>query len=168
MNRILMALGLIGLLVLPAGGAELKPGAKLAFFGMHFIDTSTEGAYNGVREDETARVALIEAFIIEQFSDRGFKFLDISPVQEDVDRIVNPADCNYCDVLMARKLGADYSVTGEVQKVSNVILSMNIVIRDAPEGQFVKGMSVDIRGNNDDSWLRGVRYILKNNIFRSK
>lgn len=159
---------LIWLMAAPVGAADLKPGAKLAFFGMHFIDTSTEGDINGVREDEAQRTRMIETYIAEQFTERGFELLDISPVQSELDRIVNPADCNYCDVLMARKLGADYSVTGEVQKVSNLILSMNIVIRDAPEGQFAKGMSVDIRGNNDKSWLRGVRYILKNNIFRGQ
>lgn len=147
---------------------ELTPGAKLAFFGIHFIDTSTEGAYNGVRADEQARLDMIEAYVAEQFVDRGFTLLDITPVQEDLDRIVNPADCNFCDVLMARKLGADYALVGEVQKVSNLILSMNLVVRDAPEGQYAKGMSVDIRGNTDDSWLRGMRYIIKNNIFRKK
>ena len=168
MTRFLMLIGLVLSLAQPAIAAELTPGAKLAFFGIHFIDTSTEGAYYGVRDDEAERLKMIEAYVVDQFTERGFELLDIAPVQKELDRVVNPADCNFCDVLMARKLGADYSVTGEVQKVSNVILTMNIVVRDTPEGQYAKGMSVDIRGNNDDSWLRGVRYILKNNVFRNK
>lgn len=168
MKRLVSILWLFWMITTPTWAADLQSGAKLAFFGMHFIDTSTEGAINGLREDEVARIEMIEAYIAEQFTERGFDMLDVAPVQADLDRIVNPADCNYCDVLMARELGADYSVTGEVQKVSNLILAMNIVIRDAPEGQYVKGMSVEIRGNNDKSWLRGVRYILKNNIFRGQ
>lgn len=153
----------------PKGLAEdLTPGAKLAFFGMHFIDTSTEGAINGLREDEVERIEMVNAFIADYLTERGFTLLDLAPVQKTIDRTMNTADCNYCDVLMARELGADYSVVGEVQKVSNLILSMNIVVRDATEGQYAKGMSVDIRGNNDKSWLRGVRYILKNNIFRER
>ena len=168
MKRFLMALAVLAATGTPAAAADLIPGAKMAFFGMHFIDTSTEGAINGIREDETKRIELINDYIAEQLTERGFRLMDLAPVQKTIDRTVNTADCNYCDVLMARELGADYSVVGEVQKVSNLILSMNIVIRDAAEGQYAKGMSVDIRGNNDKSWLRGVRYILKNNIFRER
>ena len=166
MKRLLHT-ALIGLICAwPAHAAELKPNATVAFFGIHFIDTSTEGAYNGVREDETARITLIEDFVREAFAEKGFELVDISPVQSVLDRTVNPADCNYCDVLMARDLGVDYALVGEVQKVSNLILSMNLVMREAESGQFAKGQSVEIRGNNDKSWLRGIRYILKNNIFR--
>ncbi|MEO1492238.1 MAG: DUF3280 domain-containing protein [Pseudomonadota bacterium] len=148
--------------------ADLKPGATVAFFGIHFIDTSTEGAYNGVREDEVARMDMITEYVRGQFAEKGFDLVDISPVQQDLDRIVNVADCNYCDVLMARELGTDYALVGEVQKVSNLILAMNLVVRETETGQVAKGLAVDIRGNTDKSWLRGIRYILKNNIFRKK
>lgn len=168
MKRLLMTLAVLFGWSTHAIAAELVSGTKLAFFGMHFIDTSTEGAINGIRQDEVERIELINDYIAKDLTERGFTLMDLAPVQKTIDRTVNTADCNYCDVLMARELGADYSVVGEVQKVSNLILSMNIVVRDAAEGQYVKGMSVDIRGNNDKSWLRGVRYILKNNIFRER
>ena len=143
----------------------LKPGAA-AFFGIIFIDTSTEGAYNGVREDEVARLKMLEAYVAEEFTKRGFTLLDLSPVEVEINRVASVADCNFCDVLMARKLDADYSVVGEVQKVSNLILSMNLIVRDTEEGKHVRGMSVDIRGNTDANWKRGMRYILKNNVFK--
>ena len=168
MKILALLLILMGLSGTQSRAAELVPGSRMAFFGMHFIDTSTEGAYNGQRPDEVQRIEMIDAYIADQFTERGFTLVDLSPVQNVIDRTVNTADCNFCDVLMARELGVEYSVVGEVQKVSNLILAMNIVIRDAAEGQHVKGMSVEIRGNNDDSWLRGVRYILKNNIFRER
>ncbi|MEL7000703.1 MAG: DUF3280 domain-containing protein [Pseudomonadota bacterium] len=144
----------------------LSPGAKIAFFGISFIDTSTEGAYNGIREDETARLAMLEGYVRDQFTERGFTLLPLDTVETEINRVASVADCNFCDVIMARKLEADYSMVGEVQKVSNLILAMNLVVRDAAEGQHVRGISVDIRGNNDKSWLRGMRYILKNNIFK--
>ena len=164
--RTLLAIALLW----PAYGAaaELKPGASVAFFGIHFIDTSTEGAYNGVRPDEVARMQLITDHVRAAFTEKGFDLVDISPVQDDLDRIVNVADCNYCDVLMARELGVDYALVGEVQKVSNLILAMNLVMRETEKGQVAKGLAVDIRGNTDNSWLRGIRYILKNNIFRKE
>lgn len=156
------------LMVLPSHSlAEgLKPGATMAFFGITFIDTSTEGAYSGERQDETERLKMVEAYVAEELQNRGFMLVDVAPMEEAINRVANVADCNFCDVLMARELGVDYSVVGEVQKVSNLILSMNLIVRDTVEGKHAKGMSVDIRGNNDNSWKRGMRYILKNNVFK--
>ncbi len=144
---------------------DIEPGAKVAFLGMHFIDTSTEGAMNGVRDDETARLALLEAEVRERFETEGFDLLDLAPVTEELERTLNPANCNDCEVRMAEQLGADYSLVGEVQKVSNLILSMNLALRETESGEFVRMLAVDIRGNTDDAWLRGGRYILNNHFF---
>ena len=66
---------------------------------------------------------------------------------------------------MGARLGADYVLVGEVQKVSELILSMNLVLRSVSTGAMARGRSVDIRGNTDESWQRGIRYILQNHFF---
>ena len=43
-----------------------------------------------------------------------------------------------------------------MQKVSNLILNINIYVRDAETGDLVAAASADIRGNTDKSWSRGV------------
>lgn len=151
---------------LAAAQTEVRRDADVAFFGITFIDTSTEGAYFGEKTAERARIGLLEDEVRQRFTAEGLTFVDLAPVREDLDRIVNPAKCYGCDVRMAQALEADYVLVGEVQKVSNLILSMNLVLKDAEDGAFVRGRSVEIRSNTDDSWLRGIRYILKNNIFR--
>lgn len=152
-------------LALPASAQEWQ-GKTAAFFGVTFLDTSTEGSINGVRADETARVALIEDYITKALEAEGLTVLDLAPVQEELDRTANPAKCNGCDLRMAERLGADYTVVSEVQKVSNLILSMNLYIKDTATGRQLRGQAVDIRGNTDDSWTRGIRYILKRNVFK--
>lgn len=152
-------------LALPASAQEWQ-GKTAAFFGVTFLDTSTEGSINGVRADETARVALIEDYITRALEAEGLTVLDLAPVQEELDRTANPAKCNGCDLRMAERLGADYTVVSEVQKVSNLILSMNLYIKDTATGRQLRGQAVDIRGNTDDSWTRGIRYILKRNVFK--
>ena len=70
MRRPLLALVPV-LLALPGAAMALdplEPGASVAFFGMHFIDTSTEGAINGVREDEATRLALLEESVRARFA----------------------------------------------------------------------------------------------------
>jgi hypothetical protein len=43
-----------------------------------------------------------------------------------------------------------------VQKISNLILNINLRIEVTASGQVVFQRSVDIRGNTDQSWRRGV------------
>ena len=61
----------------------------------------------------------------------------------------------------AREAGADLAVWGTVQKVSNLILNENVYIDDARSGSRYFSQSVDIRGNTDESWVRGMRYLLR-------
>jgi len=152
---------------LPLAAQELKSNGTVAFLGLTFIDTSTEGAYNGSREDESARLQLVEAEIRERFAAEGFTLLDLAPIAEELDNTVNPANCYGCELRMAAKLDADYVLVGVVQKVSNLIISMNMVMRDVKTEAVVRGQSVDVRSNTDDSWLRGMRYIMKNTFFKA-
>ena len=57
-------------------------------------------------------------------------------------------------------------LTAEIQKTSNLILHINVYMREAGTGRLVNGGSVDIRSNTDESWMRGMNYILKNRILR--
>lgn len=143
-------------------------GEKVAFFGITFLDSSLQTAELGQDPAELARIALLEEMVRARFADEGYELLDLGPVAEELDRIVNPAKCYGCDTRMAAKLGADYALVGEVQKVSNLILSMNLQLRDVESGQTVKGRVVDIRSNTDESWRRGMDYILRTGIFREE
>ena len=162
-------LPLLGLALLFPSGAlladEMWQGRTAAFFGLTFLDTSHEGELRGTRPDELARVELVEDFVRERLAAEGLELVDLAPVADELERVLNPASCNGCDIRMAEALGADYAVVGEVQKVSNLILSMNLYVRDVETGRPVEGLAVDIRGNTDESWLRGMRYILDRHFF---
>ena len=164
MNRII-GIVLLCSFALPAAAQDLNRDGTVAFLGLTFIDTSTEGAYNGVRPDEVARLALVEEAIRERFSSEGFALLDLTPISEELAKTTNPSNCYGCELRMAEKLDADYVLVGVVQKVSNLIISMNLVMRDVDSEAVVRGRAVDVRSNTDDSWLRGMNYILKNTFF---
>ena len=55
---------------------------------------------------------------------------------------------------------------GTVQKVSNLILNINVYTEDAESGKMKFARSVDIRGNTDESWRRGLDYLLRNYLLR--
>ena len=55
-----------------------------------------------------------------------------------------------------------------MQKVSNLILNVNLVVEEASTGRTLRAESVDIRGNTDESWSRGLRYLLNERMFRGE
>jgi hypothetical protein len=72
--------------------------------------------------------------------------------------------CNGCEAGIARSLAAGFTITGTVKKVSNLILIINLYIRDATTGKMIRAFSVDVRGNNDKSWSWGATYIARNKL----
>ncbi len=72
--------------------------------------------------------------------------------------------CGGCDVQLAQQIGADLVITGLVQKVSNLILNMNIYLRNVHTGRLVAAMSADMRGNTDESWSRATSYLVRNRL----
>ncbi|MGH6816262.1 MAG: DUF3280 domain-containing protein, partial [Hyphomicrobiaceae bacterium] len=76
--------------------------------------------------------------------------------------------CNGCEVEIARKTGAEIAITGTVQKVSNLILNVNLYVRNTADGKLIGAMSADIRGNTDESWVRGVRWLVVNRLLTDR
>jgi hypothetical protein len=92
-----------------------------------------------------------------------FVVIDIAPVNAAA-HASNLQACGGCDVQLAQQLGADLAVTGLVQKVSALILNMNIYLRDAHTGQLITSMSADFRSNTDESWSRTMSFLLRNRL----
>ena len=122
----------------------------VAVFDFELIDTSVEGEIRGARSDEQARLGQLSLQLRERLKDSGrFSLVDIAPVAAEA-RASNLQGCGGCDTRLAGRVGAELSITGTVQKVSNLILNMNIYVRDASSGATLAAMSADMRGNTDE------------------
>jgi hypothetical protein len=161
MARVLMGLfGIFGVLVAGPLSAQAR-GLRAAIFDFEFIDTSLEGATNGPRADETARLTGLGEQLRTLVASSGkFEVIDIAPVRAEA-RKASLQACGGCDADFAQKLGAEISITGTVQKVSNLILNINLYARAVATKEPLVAMSVDIRGNTDESWSRGLEYLVR-------
>jgi hypothetical protein len=149
--------------VVAALGSAAAAERKVAVFDFELVDSSLEGE-RGVRADEQARLAALGERLRQKLAESGrFEVVDIAPVNADA-HAANLQSCGGCDLRLARKLGAELSVTGVVQKVSNLILNINVYARDTASGQMVAAASADIRGNTDESWTRGLDWLLRNRL----
>ncbi len=134
---------------------------KMAVFPFEFDDTSLQGEMQGPREDEKARLARLAPELRDLLTASGrYVAADITPVAAAA-AASNLRNCGGCDVTLARKVGAQVAVVGWVQKVSNLILNINVAMRDVNTGKEVNGGSVDIRGNTDESWTHGIKYLVR-------
>lgn len=133
---------------------------RVALLPFELVNTSLEAT----RTDETARIAMLDEVLTKRMAAFGFEMVDPAPVAADVAALSSLRGCNGCEIDFGRKLGADFVVVGWVQKVSNLILNLNLQVRNVAAGAVVAAGSVDIRGNTDESWRRGALYLLEHRI----
>ena len=141
----------------------------LVVFDVELIDSSLEGESYGENAAETKRLQLITAQLREGLQASGqYTLVDNAPATEAINALRESArfihDCNNCELEVAKSLGADLALVGWVQKVSNLILNLNVVIKEVQTGEVVNKAFVDIRGNTDKSWQRGTRYMLEHRL----
>ncbi|MBA4171924.1 MAG: hypothetical protein C0511_04515 [Hyphomicrobium sp.] len=133
---------------------------KVAFFGIRFNNTSQEPT----RPDEVLRIKQADDFFIEKLSGSG-RFVVVQPdaaMQKDIAARPNIGECNGCELDFSKALGAKRLVYGEIQKVSNLILNLNIYWGDVDTGKLTFVKSVDLRGNTDEGWRASLNYLMKN------
>lgn len=118
--------------------------------------------------DASARLAMIGARLRAAIArERLYELVDDAPVAEairSVRRQQNILACNGCELDIARQAGAERIMLGWVQKVSNLIVNINIEVRDAEDGRTLLVKSVDLRGNTEASWQRGIDYLVRDMV----
>jgi len=136
-------------------------GKKTAVFPFEWISSSLETQ----RDDEIARIKMVDAQLRDLLAASGaYTPLDLAPAAEAIANARKFSDCRGCAEEIARTLGAEVAVTAWIQKVSNLILNINVVISDAKTGQLIAAGSADIRGNTDESWRRGLEWLGKHRL----
>jgi len=137
---------------------------KVAFFGFQLINTSVEPTTTS----ELHRIDMLDELFGERLDNSGrFKIVPIPPdAQQRIAVGPDISGCNGCERGYAKSIGADWAAWGTVQKVSNLILNINVYIEDAASGKLEFVKSVDIRGNTDESWRHGLDYMLRHYLFQ--
>lgn len=152
-------------MALAASQASAEP-IRLAVFSFELIDSSIQGEVEGQNHADLRRITMIEDELKRQLnaSDR-YLIIETDEAADAIEAVGYLHGCNGCEATIAKGLGADQALIGWVQKVSNLILNLNVGIRDAETKRKVFAASVDIRGNTDESWRHGIRYLVKRRMF---
>jgi len=145
--------------------ARAKDKIKVGFFGFELINTSAEATSDAERR----RIARLGEVLAQVLTASGrYEIVPLSAqLQAKIAANANITGCNGCELDYAREAGVDVAAFGTVQKVSNLILNENLYMRRA-DGAPYFSRSVDIRGNTDESWERGMRYLLRNYFLKER
>ena len=161
--KLIALVALAGLACLPANAAEPK---SLALLDFEVIDEMRAYSSEQARRETDRRLVLISGELAKELERRGlYRVLDRAPAAPLIERLKAShelRDCNGCELDIGQALGAERVGLCWVQKVSNLILNINIEVRSVAMGETLYAKSVDIRGNTDESWLRGVRRLVDN------
>ena len=156
-------------LVVPIGSArpaERPP--SLALIGFELVDDQND--LSQATENER-RLALIHGLMNERLDRAGlYTMLDTAAAQSQIEKVRAEQAfvyrCNGCLGEIGAKLGTRLVAVGWVQKVSNLILNINLEIHDVVAGSSVLSKSVDLRGNTDESWSRGIAFMVRDMVER--
>ena len=118
---------------------------------------------------ERARLASIVSLFKAKLEASGqYRIVSIpADAQAKIDAGPEIGSCGGCEYGYGKQVGADYAAWIVVQKVSDLILNMNVYIGDVAARKLMFVHSVDIRGNTDESWTRGLTYLVKNYLLPS-
>jgi len=114
---------------------------------------------------EAARLGLVTEKLRSLLSESdAYEVLDVSALEPDIKEAAPFFKCNGCDVDIGKKAGAALVATGIIQKSSETLLNVSILVRDVASGELKQTMAVSIRQNTDAGWLRGVRWLVRNRL----
>jgi Protein of unknown function (DUF2380) len=156
MSRLIALLIALLLPVFPAYAAT-----RAAVFDIELQDTS--GEPNTPAQAERIR-ATTEALRRELTETGEYEAVDLSADADRIAKLGYQRSCVTCFMDLARERGADVAVFGTVNKISTLILSMEIKVLSVETGKEVARGVADIRGDNDRAWLRGMQWLVQHRI----
>ena len=156
MSRLIALLILLLIPAMPAFAAT-----RAAVFDIELQDTSGEQSTPAQAE----RIRATTEALRRKLAETGrYEIVDLSADSERIAKLGFQRSCMTCFVDIARERGAEVAVFGTVNKVSTLILSMEIKVLSVETGKEIVRGTADIRGDNDRAWLRGMEWLVQHRI----
>lgn len=144
-----------------SANAKANP-PHLAFLGLRFMNDNEK--FEPTTAQERARISTTEKQFVSAVANSGTYVITplTDAVREKIASGQPVGSCGGCEATYGEELHADRVAWMTVQKVSNLILNMNLYVADPQTDKFTFIKSVDIRDNTDESWSRSLKYLLDN------
>ena len=145
-----------------AAATPSEPAKSVALLNVQFLNDHAD--LEPTTAAERARLALVGSLFKAKLEASGrYKFVSI-PANVAAKVAAGPeiGACGGCEFGYGKELGADTVAWIVVKKVSDLILNINVYMGDVAARKLTFVHSVDIRSDTDESWSRGITYLVKN------
>ena len=150
----------------PLGVPPAVPAAPLRSLAVLDFELVDEQNNPLTKAAQLLRLAQATRQIQRELTERGlYRVLDPAPSAGLQAKLRDQQEflyrCDDCAEQVGLLLGADLVMATWVQKVSELILNLNVQIYDVKAQKVLLSKSVDMRGNEDLSWTRAVHYLVR-------
>lgn len=135
---------------------------SVAFLGVELQNDNA--MYEPTSDAERSRMVAVGNKFKDMLKASGdYEFVTVPPEFKAKIEAGSPlTQCGGCEIAYGKELGAETIAWIKVQKVSNLILNLNVYMADVSSEQMLFVKSVDMRGNTDESWDRALTFLVEN------
>ena len=153
----------------PASPAAASPTIQIAAFDFELEDNSAAGSTTGDAAADAAHLAEVTGGVRELLAQSGrYHLVDVGSANADAVKKHELRDCNGCDAVIARDLGADQSLIGVVRRVSRTEYTVGFQLRDARTAAVISLGDSGLRMGADYSWARGAVRLVRDRLLESQ
>lgn len=145
-----------------------NPVKTVALLSVQFLNDHQD--LEPTTDAERARsTSIAELFEAKLEASARYRFASV-PVDATAKIAAGPeiGNCGGCEFEYGKQLGGDFPAWIVAQKVSDLILNINVYMTDVSAKKLTFVHSVDIRGNSDEACARGMAYLVRNYLLASQ
>jgi hypothetical protein len=149
--------------------ADAVAPVKIAVFDFELEDFSGGGGIVPESDQDREQLRLATETVRRLLTESGrYSVVDVSHADAPEVAAGSLHKCDGCDAAIARKLGADQSLVGIVNRVSRMEYGVTFQLRDALTGKAVSVERTDLRMGANYSWDRGAAWLIKNRLLEKQ
>jgi hypothetical protein len=149
--------------------ADAVPPVKIAVFDFELEDFSGGAGIIPESDQDREQLRLAAETARRMLTESGrYSLVDVSHADAPEVTAGTLHKCDGCDVPIARKLGADQSLVGTVNRVSRMEYGVTFRLRDARTGALISVERTDLRMGANYSWDRGAAWLIKNRLLEKQ
>lgn len=129
------------------------------------IEITGDSSVTGDKKDNVRKIEKFSEHLRVELQDKtAFSIVDNAEALQAVTKLQmeeNVVNCNGCEVPLAEKFGAGLVMTPYVFRMSHLISTLHIEVKDVETGILIKKKAFDFRGNTDQAWQRAIKYAVR-------
>ncbi len=153
---------MLTMLVWQPGDATAKEPVSIVVFNFELNDKTAGAGIIPMDAADTASLIASTEKTRQMLAASGlYRVVDTGGVADDGEAKGLLQHCDGCEAQLARKVGAQQSLLGVVNRVSRTEYTVHMYIRDAKSGELLSTGATTLRMGANSSWPRGAKWLLE-------